>query len=809
MELLRKSEKKKANTNMKLIFFELKKAFGTRLLIFFLLFSVITCGLVCYTETTRDESYFYLQKIEEDYAADPAAVRSYFEETLMPLSTDFERLLRAYYRGEISEEPIRSFPCTYSGDEKYNDYDLIRIFLSRQNEEEDWRRQIEKTIERAEINKEDLLIFYVNLDENSFAYRQQDLISRLYTDVLENTKLETRGYGWDQLFSFDAVNIFIFLLILAGAVVIFLSDVGRPALILRVSKNGRGRTAIAKIVALLCWAILSVFLVLLTIGVAVYLKCGAYSDLLAPMASFYDYQFMPYSLTVWEYLWIFLGTKLLLACTVALFCALICILVRNISLGFLTSSALVATGFIIYNSAQTDALKYLNFYGIGCFGAMTETFRCANVFRYAVPLLPVAVVLLVLIFLLCAAAVFILFQKFRLANELRFRPFALPRCICDRIAIFLGKKGELKPKNYGTALLSYEFRKTFMMRASVILFLLILMLKIGVSFNTYHYRSGYQRPMYEEYMETLVGENTDGKREFIQSEYEFITEKISSEGKIRSDFLQGKVEPQAYHDFLVEYQYARDRVDLIEKIRDHSAYLDKTEEETGVAAHFLYETDWVRLFQAGADIVLMVYLVYTFSGVFADEYGGIAGKVRAPLITHTTKNGRGKLFRQKCVFVMLSSIFIIGLFAMIDGIFILRNFTLPDNTAPLLSLEMFGNASVSLSLREALLISIVVKTVAALILSLVSAMIGVLIKNKLYTLIASFSIAFLPEILFTFGVKPASYFSFVNVFHRSEWLQIGSTFDFFGDWGYVFLFFSLSTIASILITVFARKEYCK
>ena len=156
---------------------------------------------------------------------------------------------------------------------KYNDYDLIRIFLSRQNEEEEWRRQIEKTIERAEINKEDLLIFYVNLDENSFAYRQQDLISRLYTDVLENTKLETRGYGWDQLFSFDAVNIFIFLLILAGAVVIFLSDVGRPALILRVSKNGRGRTAIAKIVALLCWAILSVFLVLLTIGVAVYLKC--------------------------------------------------------------------------------------------------------------------------------------------------------------------------------------------------------------------------------------------------------------------------------------------------------------------------------------------------------------------------------------------------------------------------------------------------------------------------------------------------------------------------------------------------------
>ncbi len=792
---------------MNLIRFELKKALGTRALILLLLLCMIACGAVCYSETVRDDTYFYLKKIEEDFSDDPAAVRAYFEETLMPLSTDFERLLRAYIRGEIQEEPVRSLPYTYSGDERYNDFDLIRVFLARQNDEEAWRKQIRKTIQRAEVSKEDLLIFYANLDENSFAYRQQDLISRLYTRVLEHTEPKARGYGWDQLFSFNAVNIFIFLPLLAGTVVIFLSELGRPACLLRVSKKGRGETAAAKLVALLCLAILCVALMLLAAGVSVYLKCGAFSDPSAPMASFYGYQFIPYSFTVWEYLFVFVGTKLLLAFAVAVFCALICLSLRNVSLGFLVSSVLVGGSFLVFFFAQTDALKYLNFYGIACFGAMTETVRCVNVFRYAVPVLPMAIVLLVGIILLCAAGVLVLFQRARLANELRFRPLAWLGRIAWRKSLVERKRS--KPKHYGTRLLSYEFRKTFMTRGAVLLLLLAIVLRIAVSFYTYDYRSGYQRPIYEEYMETLTGKNSNEKREFIETEYTSVTETVNREGKLRSDFLQGKVAPQAYHDFLMEYYDARDKVELIKRIREHSAYLDRTEERTGIAAHFLFETDWVRLFQAGADLVLTVYLVYTFSGVFADEYGKAAGRIQVPAVTRTAKNGRGRLFLKKCLFTVLSSVAIVAVFGAIDAFFILRNFSLPDKNAPLLSLEMFGTASAPVSLGEMLVLAVIVKVLASLLLSWFSAMLGVLLKNKLYTLIASFSLAFLPEILSNFGVGTAAYFSFVNVFQRTRWLQMGASLDVFGDWGYVLLFFLCCTLAVITVTFFARKEYCK
>jgi len=792
---------------MRLVFFELKKALGSGILVLFLLFCAIACGLVSYTESTRDDTYFYLQKIEEDYLKDPEALRTYFEETLMPLSTDFERLLRAYYRGEISEEPIRSLPCTYSGDEKYNDYDLIRNFFVQRGAEETWKKQIEKTIERAEITKEDLLVFYVNLDEDSFAYRQQDLISRLYTDVLDRTDLEAKGYGWDQLFSFDAVNIFIYLSISAGAMAVFLNDIGKSALVLRVSKKGRGQTAIAKIAVLLCWSVLSAVLVCLMAGVGVYLKCGAYSDAFAPMASFFDYQFMPYCFSVLEYLLVFLGAKILLACTVAMFCAIACLLLRNVSLAFLTSAALMTICFLLFRFAQADALKYLNFYGIGCFGALTNSFRCVNVFRTPLPILPVAVALLVLLFFLSTAAVFLLFQKSRLANALHFLNFGRFKKAETCAPCSFGKRA--KEKNYGTELLFYEFRKTFMTRSAAFLLLVVFFLKIVVSSGTYDYRSGFKRPFYEDYMAVLAGENTDLKRKYIESEYAFVTERIGLESKLRSDFLQGKLEPQAYHDFLEEFRYAQDRKDLIERIRIHSEYLDQTKEKTGISAHFLFETDWIRLFQAGSDVLLMAYLVYVFSGVFADEYVKSSGKSQGLAMTKTTKNGRGTLFWKKLVFVILVSVTAVALFCLIDGIFIWKNFTLPAKDAPLLSLEIFGNAATSVSLRELLVIAVMVKTAGAVLLSLLSAMPAVLIKNKFYTLTASFSLAFLPEILAFFGVKQASYFSFANVFHPSKWLVIGASLDRFGDWGYVFLFFAFATLATVLITAFARKEYCK
>ena len=152
---------------MKLFWYEWKKALGSRFLILCLFFCTLFCALLCFFQTQRDESYFALKKIERDFLANEESVRDYYQKTLVPISNDYQRLLRAYLRGEISQEPSRSFPCSYSQDDRYNDYDLIRSFFLLKNQEEAWKSQILKTIERAEISKEDLLIFYRNLDEKT------------------------------------------------------------------------------------------------------------------------------------------------------------------------------------------------------------------------------------------------------------------------------------------------------------------------------------------------------------------------------------------------------------------------------------------------------------------------------------------------------------------------------------------------------------------------------------------------------------------------------------------------------------------
>ncbi len=194
----------------------------------------------------------------------------------------------------------------------------------------------------------------------------------------------------------------------------------------------------------------------------------------------------------------------------------------------------------------------------------------------------------------------------------------------------------------------------------------------------------------------------------------------------------------------------------------------------------------------------MAYLVYTFSGVFAD--GSDSSLVRS------TKNGRIALFRQKLLFTAAASFLIALPFCGIDAVFILRNLDLPDAAAPLISLEIFKGSSVSLSLRGLWILSDVFRITAAVLLSLLCAAIGALIKHKFYALAAAFSLAFLPELLFLFGIRPAAYFSFANVFHRADWLLMGSSLRVFGDWGYVVLLFSVSFLTAFVLIAFAKKE---
>lgn len=786
---------------MKLIYFELKKLTMHRLLVWFLL--VCLCGnfILCYTFAERDDTYFYLQKIEEDYEKDPVRVTAYYNE-LCAQNEEYFLLMQAFYMGELDTEPTYSLPCTYSNDPQVDDYALLCRFFAGQNVAYSFAKTMEQVIAQAKIQQSEILFSYDGDSDRAFGFQQQGLIAQTYENVLKTADLSPgMGYGWDQFFRFDTVNIFLFLLVLVGTLTVFLSDAGNIGLIVRITKKGRERLSLAKIAAFSIFALLSAILLLLTAWLAVLLKCGAFSDISNSIAVFADFRMVPMSVSIGEYLLLYIASKLLLGCAVAAICALCCVLLRNISLGCIAAIGVAVLNFLLYQFLP-DSARYFNLFALARFTTLTATFRCFGFFGYAVLLWPVALIGTLLLALCGCLLVLFLHRHRRVLNSASWQPILKLKKLLSKIP-HLPKRPTRRP--HTLSLFGYELRKLFSSRSVVFLLIIISLLKIGVSVQTYAPKTTYQTTLYAEYMETLTGPNSQEKQAFIEEEYGEIQAILSRYEEMRAAFFAGTVDYTDYDAYLKEYHYATDRAALIEKLHSHAEYLNTLPEKGVTDGYFLYDVDWDRLWEGSADLLLILCIVFLFSGVFSDEYGkdGIVPLIR------TSKNGRAPVFKRKMLLSVCGATALSLSFGVLDLCLILTRFQLPCADAPLLSFEFFKDSATTLAVAQFLALSAFLRMIFVLLISLLSTMMGALIKNKLYTLVSALGVIFLPKLATEFGFGAMRYFDLTNTLQPAKLFQLSAQVQLGGDWGYLLVLLSAIFLIVFGLTFMARKEYCK
>lgn len=197
-----------------------------------------------------------------------------------------------------------------------------------------------------------------------------------------------------------------------------------------------------------------------------------------------------------------------------------------------------------------------------------------------------------------------------------------------------------------------------------------------------------------------------------------------------------------YNSFLKEYNYARDRVDIIKTLRAHSEYLDGLAED-GIVGCYLYDIDWLRIANAGTNPFLIIILIFVASGLFADEYRqeGLINIIR------TTKKGRKSLFAAKIVFSAIAVLILSLTITALEGFLILKNLELPDASFPLASLEIFGPSALDVSIAGYFVIAFGVRFLLLEAVCIASTSLGALMKNKLYTLAISFILVFAPQMI--------------------------------------------------------------
>lgn len=796
--------------NTDLLKFEVKKLSGQRYFIVFLVICLIINGIIAYLSADKVPEAPYLKQMLQDHAID---ARPFIEaqEEMQSIERDYNRMLFAYMKGETAEEPQLKYPCHYSGLEELDDDTLLRRMFKCIDRGEEYKKQLEQFIEQAQINKEELLYSYSGIDTSSFAYKQQDLIERRYTQVLEQAEIFPElGLGWNQLFAYNAVNLWMILAVIAGAISLVLSEAGNASMILRCAKKGRLRTAAAKTAALLCWSLLVLLAFTSTTMLAISLKSGGFSSPANSIAIFEEYTAIPLALSIGEFFALLLGTRFLSLCVVGIVCACLSLCLRTVSLSMAAAIAATASQYMMFLLGKAEGVKYLNLIGAMSLSTMLSTFRCIRVFENAVEFLPLVLIFGAAITIIGAALFLCLFCNIRLGIARR-APLAQIRQTLEKQKTKLAgklpsRKHSKRRHVYSTGLFAYEWRKVFTSRSILLLLLLTAICKISLAYEQYNTLNSYGLTLYTQYIDVVQGEQTDEKRQFIEDETKRINTVLGEFPLIKQNYRAGKISYDNYRVLLEEYNIADSSQDVAERVLLHSQYIDALAEHRGVEAHYLYDIDWLRLFDAGADILLIALLAFISAGVFSDEYTKLSGEGNRMPVISATKKGRTDLYRQKLSFALLLALIITLLFNALDGFFIARNFKLPSGGSPLLSLEIFGNAEYSGSIDQFIALNWVIQLFAALITAGIVTLLGALIKNKLYTLLASFSLLFAPLIFKKIGLPQFAHFDISNGFDAGQLWILASRQDVLGDRMYILTYLTaLAVIFAALLLITYRK----
>lgn len=643
------------NTN--LLKFEFKKLLGHRYLIIFIVSCLIINGVICYLNADSAPEAAYIQQMLSEYEEDAEPFLEAWSE-IKQIESDYDKLYVAYIKGQIPEEPQLIYPCNYSGKEELNDEVLLRRLFECVAREEEYRSEVGQYVNQAKINKEELLSSYGGIDKSSFAYQKQDLIERKYTKVLEQTQIFTEaGNGWNQLFAYDAVNIWMILAVIAGTITLVLSEQGNASMILRCSKKGRFHTAFAKSMTLIGWVFFVLFSFTVTTMLAILFKSGGYSSLTNSIAIFEEYTAIPVALTVGEFLGLTLVVRFLSLCVVSVVCACVCLCLRSISLSFATTITAVGIQYVMFLFGRTESIQYLNIVGTISLSSTLSTFRCTSILGYAVEFLPLMLTCGLAIAVIGAITFQYLFCIIRLSISRRGLLTQVKHTLVTQRELFhskiTSKSISQKRRLFSANLFAYEWRKAFTSRGVLLLLFLAVVFKLSAAYAQFDSQNTYSLMLYSRYIDEVQGEQTDEKREYIENEIERIENILDEFLQKKQEFYSGNLSYDQYSMVLEEYNLASSSEEVAERVMIHSEYLDWLASHRNVNACYLYDIDWLRLFETGSDIILIALLAYLSAGVFSDEHTKMSGEGNRMLMISATKKGRTDLYHQKLSFSLL------------------------------------------------------------------------------------------------------------------------------------------------------------
>lgn len=756
--------------------YELKKLLGVKYLWVFLFVLLLINSALAWNTAGKtpaaQEPADLIAAFFDAYSEDPAEIDAHYAE-IQAFEEEQNRLfMEAIHNGNYDFEP-ETMSNLYSDDETYPDARLFDKLYSALRAAEDYPELLDAVIERAEKNLSSLS--YMGISGDSFTSRYQRRVIGLYEELRDTVTIRAEyTRGWEEYFSYHTVDIFVFFMLVMLGSLMFAQEKQSGFLpVLRTAKNGRAKTAAAKVLTMLLLSCVFTLLFTVTTFAVFGLRLG-YSSPANALQSLSVFTYSPERITIGTYFLYTIGLKLLTFAVFSLVLLVLSVLFYNYVLIYLAGLGVFGISFVLYSIRYVDAnnlFRNLNFVTSAAVLPLFERYRALNFFGAVIGFVPAMLVLFPCLLLLCAGLTVFFFA--RGTNGIRIgwldgvaAFFMTAAAKVRRAFAGIAEKAGRRPsktRTYSSSLILAECYKTLISSRFWVLVLAILCVKVWYSARIHEPSKSYADAVYREYMTELEGELTEDKLAYLADERASITDTLSRQKTMQEAYLNDEISFEEYHDYLSEYNYAYSRDELLRVIEDHAAYLRNKEAETGVRGWFVYDTGWKKLYQGDADLFLYVSLLLLFVGSFAAEYVSKSSSGGFAQVLRSTKNGRHKTFSAKLVSSGTIAMMLAILTVTVDIVTVFRGYEMPAWDAPLCSIETFSAVSGIVTVGQYLCLFVLLRLAAALLLTFLICALSELLARYIPVLGCAVILTLLPALCAYFGFAAAEKISFLNL----------------------------------------------
>lgn len=737
---------------MKLIYYELKKVLSKRLFISLCVFSFIV-NLCAFYFTHNDYQAEMYRECRSEYEE---MLHKYSEmkpdEALSEISNDEEAIQILYamqdaaagaddslYEFKMSqlEEYRKTNPEAYKKAEEmlvsYSDNETARYFRIVTKMQLEYLSEYPGFIgemgERAQAQTE----FSVFSDKDSFSYKNIMKTAEDY-DGLQNTKITLGSdYPLVSALTYNIGDYFVIAIVFLACIYLFRfeRDKGLSDLV-RSSKNGRLKTAISKMCALLLLTVIITIIAEFSTIAESTILFGKW-ELSRPIQSIKDFQNCILPVRCDDFCLLYLIGKAAAMAVLAAVISLTFVAVPSAVTSYAVSGTVLALEFALYHAVSQDAffnhLKYINIFYILDTSRFFGKYLNLNIFRVPLHANSITSIFALILFAAClvaSAAVFTL-----KGQETAKDPLS------ETIENFFRAHAKI---NGSTAVLTGELYKYLISSKMAVLMLAVVIFAVSSSMGTVTYRTNEESvAAYRQYITQVEGKTPSQAKSYIENEKKAIDSADLNTSARQNDLLPAEITLAAQNKANARKQ----GFDMF-----YEQYIRLRElEKSGTPARFVDETVYsdvinnpLREWRSLLWCVLLVILTIPF--VFTYEY-----RKNMIDLLQATKNGRRKLFLAKLTVAVLS---LVVTFAAVYVPFMVRfyrSFHTASLKAPLACVSDYSDSGLDISIGTAYLLETIAYFFTAIMAASLVVFISIYAKNHTLTVVFSAAALVIPLIV--------------------------------------------------------------